>query len=288
VTELSVLKERALVLGGGGVAGIAWEIGVLAGLVEQGTDLAADAALIIGTSAGSSVGALVASGADYEELMADQRVSAEETLEFVPEFDLDLLVEMFSLMMSREPDRAATCRRIGALAVAAPTVPESRRRAVIAARLKGASWPERPVLVVAVDALSGERVVFDARSSVSLIDAVAASCAVPGVWPPVSIGGRRYIDGGASSVTNVDLAEGFDKTVVLCPLALGPGAPGRRDGADEGGSVFNLVADAEALDAFGPNLLDPGQRGAALEAGLRQGRSSAEAVRLFWSGPARA
>jgi NTE family protein len=121
-----------------------------------------------------------------------------------------------------------------------------------------------------------------------LVDAVAASCAVPGIWPPVTIGGQQYIDGGIYSVTNTDLAEGHHRIIVLCPVAMGPGAPdaARGESTAPGDGPLTIVADAESLAAFGPNLLDPASRGAALDAGMRQADEVAVVVQSYWTGAA--
>jgi NTE family protein len=273
------------VLGGGGVAGIAWEIGLLARLADLGIDLAADADLVVGTSAGACVGALVTGASGYDALIATQRLPVGETQERVPDFDLNLLVEIFRLMTAVQDDPAATRRQIGALATAAVTVPENERREIIAWRLPSEEWPERPLLITAVNAATGERDIFDASSKVSLVDAVAASCAVPGIWPPVTLGGWRFIDGGVYSTTNADLAEGYERTVVLCPVAMGPGDQDALRGEAVGPDDRPLVikADAEAVVAFGPNLLDPASRGAALDQGMRQADEAAEDVRNYWT-----
>ena len=92
-------------------------------------------------------------------------------------------------------------RRVGAYALAADTVPEAERRAVIESRLQSHEWPSRRIMLIAVDAATGDAVRFDSGSGASLVDAVAASCAVPGIWPPVTIGGRRYVDGGSGPAT---------------------------------------------------------------------------------------
>ena len=278
-------RTRALVLGGGGVAGIAWEIGLLARLVDRGIDLAAGADLVVGTSAGACVGALVVGEPDYDALITAQRVPVGQTKERLPEFDLDLLTEIFRLMTTVHDDPATARRKIGALATAAITVSEAERREIIASRLPSEQWPARPLLITAVDAATGKRVTFDAASTVSLVDAVAASCAVPGIWPPVTIGGHQYIDGGIYSVTNADLAGDRDRVVVLCPVAMGSGAPGATAGATAGpgDGPLDLVADAQSLRAFGPNLLDPASRGAALEAGMRQADDVVDLVRSDWS-----
>lgn len=279
---------RALVLGGGGVAGIAWEIGLLARLAARGTDVAADADLVVGTSAGACVGALVAGESGYDALIAAQRLPAGQTRERVPEFDLNLMMEIFGLMTTVQEDPAAARRQIGALATAAATVTEAERREIIASRLPSEEWPARSLVVTTVDARTGERVIFDRSSRLSLVDAVAASCAVPGIWPPVTIGGQQYIDGGIYSVTNTDLAEGHHRIIVLCPVAMGPGAPdvARGESTAPGDGPLTIVADAESLAAFGPNLLDPASRGAALDAGMRQADEVAVVVQSYWTGAA--
>jgi NTE family protein len=267
------------------VAGIAWEIGILARMAELEIDLAADAELVVGTSAGACVGALVTGQSGYDKLTATQRLPVSQTRERIPDFDLNLLVEIFGLMTSVQDDPAGARREIGALAMATKTVPEDERREIIAWRMPNNEWPARRLVITAVDAETGERVTFDASSAVSLVDAVAASCAVPGIWPPVTIGGKRYIDGGVYSTTNVDLAQGYDRTVVLRPVAMGP-----NDDDGERAEATNLsrppliiAADAESLAAFGPNLLDPASRGAALDAGMLQADEVATDVRQYWT-----
>jgi len=267
------------------VAGIAWEIGILARMAELEIDLAADAELVVGTSAGACVGALVTGQSGYDKLTATQRLPISQTRERIPDFDLNLLVEIFGLMTSVQDDPAGARREIGALAMATKTVPEDERREIIAWRMPNNEWPARRLVITAVDAETGERVTFDASSAVSLVDAVAASCAVPGIWPPVTIGGKRYIDGGVYSTTNVDLAQGYDRTVVLRPVAMGP-----NDDDGERAEATNLsrppliiAADAESLAAFGPNLLDPASRGAALDAGMLQADEVATDVRQYWT-----
>jgi NTE family protein len=176
--------------------------------------------------------------------------------------------------------------RIGALALAADTVSESERRAIIAARLSRTEWPERALVVTAVDASTGDLAAFDKDDGAPFVDAVAASCAVPGVWPPVTIGDRRYIDGGVRSVVNLDLAAGHDRVLVVAPSRLGIG----RSVDDEiaalavDARVLGVFADEDALAAMGPNPLDPAFRAAAAREGRRQGREAAPAVRDVWAG----
>src|SRR5271169_4233301 len=116
-------------------------------------------------------------------------------------------------------------RRIGAVALAVETIPEPVRRAVIARRLPSQHWPDRVLRLTAIDAATGELVVFDRDSGVELVDAVAASCAVPGAWPPVTIAGRRYMDGGIASAVNLDVARDCDVAVVLSPVGVDTPSP---------------------------------------------------------------
>ena len=160
------------------------------------------------------------------------------------------------------------------------------RRGAVAGRLLDDTWPDRHLLIPAVDALSGELRVFARDSGVELIDAVTASCAVPGVWPPVTIDGRRYVDGGARSGTNADLAVGNDRILVITPSIEGVVSP--LDHLAEEiellqPSVVRVVyADQASASAFGVNPLSPSTRGPAALAGRRVGQSVAVDVASFW------
>ncbi|MBP2326196.1 NTE family protein [Kibdelosporangium banguiense] len=169
-----------------------------------------------------------------------------------------------------------TRRRIGKFALAADTVPEADRRAAIASRLPSPDWPSRRLVIIAVDAETGEPRAFDNDSGVDLVDAVAASCAVPGVWPPVTIDGRRYVDGGVRSVDNVDYAAGAKRLVVLLPMGEQSPWPMAQPfdevvaglGAE---SVTVISPDEASVAAIGTNPLDPATRLPAARAGREQG-----------------
>jgi len=167
-------SEDALVLGGGGVAGIAWMTGLLAGLADAGDDISG-AELLIGTSAGATVAAQVGSGLALEQLFARQTEPALQSAELPAELDLAKLGAEIAGYLSGATTPEQVLQGIGAYALAAQTVPESARRAVIESRLPSHDWPARRLQLVAVDAQSGEPRVFDAASGVSLVDAVAAS-----------------------------------------------------------------------------------------------------------------
>ncbi len=277
--------ETALVLGGGGVTGIAWEWGMLAGLAEAGVDLCT-ADLVIGTSAGSVVGAQVAA-----DIPAKDRYAAQLTAtggELTAKLGALLWAQIaWAVLRSRIPQRARA--RIGRMALAAKTVPEAERKAVIEARLPVQTWPERKLLITAVDAMTGGFITFDKDSDVSLVDAVAASCAVPGVWPPVTINGRRYIDGGVRSAANADLATGYARVVVLAPITSGFGplpSVGRQVAKlSEEAHVVTISPDKAARQAIGRNMLDPARRAAAARAGHAQAATVTDSVAAIWPAP---
>jgi NTE family protein len=274
---------RALVLGGGGITGIAWELGLLAGLAEKGLDLTS-ADLVVGTSAGSVVGAQILSGAPIEDLYAEQLTDA--TGEIAARMGAGVVARF--MIASLWPGDASRGRAyLGRAALAARTVPESERRGVIESRLRSRSWHERRLLIMAVDAETGEPRVFERDSGVELRDAVAASCAVPIVWPPITIQGHRYVDGGVRSIANADLAAGCDRVVVLAPVTFALRRSGRIAGqlSSLGHDVRAVVLspDAQARAAIGRNVLDPAQRAASARAGRIQAAAVAAAVEAVWS-----
>lgn len=276
------MGKRALVLGGGGVTGVAWEIGLLAGLAEDGIELAS-ADLIVGTSAGSVVGADVAAGGDLDALYQGQLAPPEG--EPRARMGVANTARLVGIMIgTRDPVRARV--RMGRLALAARTEPEEARREVFEARLARQDWPGQ-LKVTAVDAESGEFTVFDAAGPAALIDAVGASCAVPGVWPPVTIAGRRYIDGGMRSAANADLAAGYDQVVIVAPIAQGLGhmtGVGKQAAAlaRGGAQVLLLHPDKAAVRVIGRNVLDPARRAAAARAGRAQAAAEADRVQAVW------
>jgi NTE family protein len=288
-----VAARRALVLAGGGIAGIAWETGVLRGIADESpaaARLLLDSDVLVGTSAGAAVAAQIGSGRPLEVLF--ERQVAESSAEIDSGVDIDDITDVFLTALGEPyddtPDKTRQqMRRIGAVALATQTVPEPVRRRVIAQRLPSHEWPDRALRLTAIDVATGELVVFDRESGVGLVDAVAASCAVPGAWPAVTIGGRRYMDGGVGSSVNLGVAGDCDAAVVLVPSAADVPAPFGDGPAAEisafPGATFAVFADADSLAAFGPNPLDPRCRIDSAVAGREQGRREAEAVARFLS-----
>jgi NTE family protein len=292
--------ERALVLGGGGSAGNAWLVGVIAGLFDAGLDVT-EADVIIGTSAGSTAAAQTTS-ATPTELLADIVSAAPQQrtgpvgsdggrVPIVPAADH---MARTSRIIATAEDVADMRRRMGAAALemdaASDGSGQMQWRATVAARLPSQRWPDQAVLITAVDAHTGEPVVFDRDSGVDLADAVAASCANGGV-PPYSIGDNRYIDGGYRRNENADLAAGYRRVLVLSPfggrtrhpLDWGMQLAAQVDELRANGSkVETIFPDDASLGAFGVNMMDLSTRLPAARAGYDQGRALAEQLTEFW------
>jgi len=271
-----LVVTRALVLAGGGLVGIAWELGVLLGLRGQGAE-PRGWDRIVGTSAGAVVGAAVGTEGGLDALRKTRWVERATELDaYQSTLDHAVVAEIDGLWFARPegPDQA-TRAEIGRRALAVALEDEGRYLESIVELLPGRDWPRR-LVTTAVDAEDGSFRAFDAASGVSLVAAVAASCAIPGVFPPVSIGGRRFIDGGVRSGTCADLAAGNDLVVLV--------APTRPDGpwsARQASEVRALRAAGsrvvEVTPAVGP--LEPGPLSDVLEAGFRVGVAAAPRVR---------
>ncbi len=295
------MTRRALVLGGGGPVGIAWETGLAAGLAEMGIDLRG-ADLIIGTSAGSAVGAQLALGRDPATMAAAVKGQASAAAPPIaganppPPPNLTQLMRLMANAASAEGPAEAARAELGKFALAAQTVPEESFIAGFGRTLAGAGWPERRFTCTAVDTADGAFVTWDNDSGVPLANAVASSCSVPGIFPPITINGHRYMDGGMRSATNIDLAAGYDVVLaVVVRAAVPPGPPNpmaeisrlRLEGEfaairNAGGAIEMIQPDDAAVEAFGLNLMDASRRAGAVEAGLVQGRTEAQRLKEFW------
>lgn len=309
--------DRALVLGGGGSAGNAWLIGVIAGLCAAGLDVTR-ADLIIGTSAGATAAAQITS-ASPDRLLADI-LSAAPPRPADPTGLAGLAgraaptgpagsdggrapagptagyLHRTGEIIAAAADVADMRRQLGAAALeldaGSDGSGQDRQRATVAGRLPSPHWPRQAVLIVAVDAETGEPVVFDRHSGVDLADAVAASCATGFGVPPYRIGGRHFIDGGyRRSSENADLAAGYGRVMVLSPLGGRTRAPldwglslaVQADELRAGGSgVETILPDSGSRDAFGGDMMNPLTRAPAARAGYGQGRALAGRLAGFW------
>jgi NTE family protein len=296
---------RALVLSGGGPVGIAWETGLLAGLAEGGVDLG-KADHILGTSAGSFVGSQLAMGRRPGDMAAAilaeaDRVSAAVAAGSRPNGgarppNLGVLMQKMQEARSGERDPQEVRREIGQFALEAQTMDEESFIKSFGRQLsenQADAWPERGFACTAVDAETGEFMLWTEESKVGLARAVASSCSVPGVYPPITINGRRYIDGGMRSGSNADLAMGYELVVVVGLRTAGDPAMQERMRAplekelqvlrDGGARTELILPDDASVEAFGVNLMDGRVRPAAAKAGLEQGRALAGELKRIWN-----
>jgi NTE family protein len=218
----------------------------------------------------------------------DRQVFGAGTAGEIPvEVDLEQMVASWTALLSEHAPGPELRAAIGSYALSAPTVPERRRREVIETRLPSHAWPQRAIRIVAVDAASGVERIFTENDDVELVDAVAASCAVPGVWPPVTIDGRRYVDGGIRSTTNVDLAAGCDVVLVLAPSPeMGerdPAVLAGRTELERSARVLTIRPDEASVAAIGSNPLDPATAKPAAQAGRAQAAAHLAEVRELWA-----
>jgi NTE family protein len=291
-------NTRALVLAGGGAAGNAWELGLIAGLSDAAVDVT-QADLIIGTSAGSTVAAQITSGTRPAELYAailaevppPHAGTAGSGRGRAPGFSGPSYMEWSNRIIASAETASDMRRRMGAAALATDVSDgssQTRWRDIVAARLPSRHWPHQPVLITAVDARTGEPVVFDRHSGIGLVDAVAASTSA---MTPYRIGERRYLNGGYRRSENADLAAGYGRVLVLSPFGgrsrmppeWGMDLATQVDELRAGGSrVETVFPDDRAGHVFDANALDPSTRRQAARAGHDQGRGLAELLADLW------
>jgi len=284
------VSNKALVLGGGGPVGIAWEAGVLAGLAAEGVWPAWD--LIVGTSAGSFVGAAMAQGQDPESYAQAQIAAGrlEQAGDGPPAMNLDpsRFVAIYMKMPVDAEAPMELLKEFGALSKSGAVVPEELYMAVFESVAEpDASWPTN-FAAAAVEVDSGAFTLIRQAHGAPLRQGVAASCAVPGVFPPVRIGDGVFMDGGCRSPTSADAAAGHARVVTLAvntPLS-GPAiwAMAKREAEaveKAGGRHALIVPDAEVLQTFPMNFMDGRNRAAITEAGIAQGRREAARLRGF-------
>jgi NTE family protein len=305
--------RRGLVMGAGGALGAAWTVGALGALSEVEGYNPQQCDVVVGTSAGSVVAALLGCGVPVEDLV--ERLVGHEPQHVVGTgpvnpFDVHAALAAVPWPVLLPGNLRLAMRTVGRprrhtmMTLAAGLAPRGRGDLGPLAEMideaeGGHGWPVAPVTwVVAMDYDSGKRVVFGRADAptVPLADAVTASCAAPGFFPPVRIGRSRYVDGGAVSVTNADvlLRDDLDEILVLAPMATGErtvrrSAAGRAEGRlrrhftaqldievgrlrATGTAVRVLVPTAEDRAAMGLNVMDPRRRREVLEVALRTTR----------------
>jgi NTE family protein len=273
------MKRAALVLSGGGLLGVGWELGVLRGLHDGGVDMGRFEP-VVGTSAGALAGAVAASGAQLESV-APNPERDRKSAAIIRRMNPDALGPVFAVLMAGGDPDPARRAQIGAIA-RQTQIREDLFVDLIRQYLPDIPWP-RPLVITAVDVDNGAFVSWGVNAGVSLVRAVAASSSLPGIFPPVTIAGHRYMDGAVRSPTSADLATGSEIVVIVA-------APSRSEQSDKqiaaetvdvraaGGEIVEIRPDAESGMAFGADAMDSSRQPVVFEAGLRQGRAAASGV----------
>lgn len=307
------MTRRGLVLGAGGVLGAAWTIGALAAVQEEYGWDPREAEVLIGTSAGSVLSAFLGCGVGVDQLLNHQRgvvVPGDPTIDYDPDRDSGGALPPRPRLGIGSPrgvlSSALRPWKVTPMGALSAMLPQGRGslaplgKLVDAVRPDGGWAPHPRTWIVTMDYDSGRRVVFGrdgagraGASTADLRDAVMASCSIPGWYAPMSIGGRRYVDGGTCSPTSVDLVSrlGLDEVVVLSPMSSlrydRPGGVAARierrfrrlstkrvigevkKVAAAGTKVTFLGPGADDLEVIGANMMDPSRREKVLETSLR-------------------
>ncbi len=293
------MTTRALVLSGGGLTGVAWLTGLLARLEAEGVRVG-DAELVLGTSAGSVVGAQLVAGRDLQaqyRFLTDPRKPLRRALirvfGLMPKPAPEAIEQLRERWLTAPPSNEQTRRETGRLAARAKTMPQRVWVGLIGGYLRMRRWPGAALSVAVVDVDNGRERLLRGGDRVTIARAVAASTAVPGVFPPVDIDGRRYMDGGSRSTTNADLAIDHDVILLLVDYqateGVGPTSRAAIDAeleilAAAGRTVVEIGLDEASRAAIGEAVFDPARLRVSAQAGWNQGAEELERVRAAWSG----
>jgi NTE family protein len=233
-----------LILGGGGIVGIAWETGVLYGLAQTCRLEPDKAAVIVGSSAGSVIGSQVALGIPLEDLVGRLRRTAGRDRPAAPQAPLPES-PILSLMQSSEGRTLEGAVRIGRMAMEADTILKEDDFIASFARMLGSDeWPAADLRITSTRCSDGRRAVWTSSSGIGLMRAVASSCAIPGFFPTISFQGERYMDGPRGSGFHAEI---FKDDSLDAILFVGPNAA-------LGAFADMMRAELDALSALGCKL----------------------------------
>jgi NTE family protein len=268
-----MINEKALVLGGGGITGIAWESGVLAGLIDSGI-LVNHADKILGSSAGSYVGSILANGQNmktYYEQLANNRDNADNA-----QLDPSLFELWREAFVQGKTDEQVIGKYLGDIINKSPsTVSFEERERSVRKRIGNVDWTPQ-LEITAINAKTGTLESFNETSDISLIEAVMASGAVPGIWPHVDMLGASWIDGGMISSTNARLMANYKDIIILAPLdqkqGLVPSVYEDVETLKTNSNVTLITPDQDSRNIIGTNIYSSQHIKEIGDAGYQQGK----------------
>ena len=282
-------SKVALALSGGGHYGIAFHIGYLKGLFDKGIDLRT-VDYIIGTSAGSQVSTTISSMIDWDTIWQEQIIEKVNETTPISDKEMGELFQAFDQLAKESKSTKAWVDGMGEISKnTQPNVSLDARRDMIRNRLGSVplEWNDK-LNIVATELETSERKVFNAQSGVALIDALAASSALQGVWQPIPINGYHYYDGGSYSMENPDVVDDAVKVIVLTtdlpietPYALDQLVEQMKaDGKD----VYVVKPSDEVvsiLQAYQYNTVNADMREEIAQAAVKQGATDYEQLKSF-------
>ena len=268
-----MINEKALVLGGGGITGIAWESGVLAGLIDSGI-LVNHADKILGSSAGSYVGSILANGQNmktYYEQLANNRDNADNA-----QLDPSLFELWREAFVQGKTDEQVIGKYLGDIINKSPsTVSLEERERSVRKRIGNVDWTPQ-LEITAINAKTGTLESFNETSGISLMEAVMASGAVPGIWPHVDMLGDSWIDGGMISSTNARLMANYKDIIILAPLdqkqGLVPSVYEDVETLKTNSNVTLITPDQDSRNIIGTNIYSSQHIKEIGDAGYQQGK----------------
>lgn len=282
--------ERAIVLDAGGVAGMAWIAGLLSGLKSEGCDLST-ADMLIGSSLSGLLAAQVRNGVALETLFPMQALAlTPHSWQSVTPKESYRFYELWAQLI-RGDAKSDPANLLEVLLAARAIFTPSEWKSIVSEHIFLQDWPTRELKIIAIDCVSGQPVVFDRLSDTSLLDAIAASSATPGLVYPIKIDGRYCADGGLCSPKNIGFAEGAKKVVVISPMGTAEWAMSNEHFSMQieqlkksGSEVMVVVPDYPSRVTFEDNPFLVQTRVHAAEAGLVQGIQLAQDMSSFWLG----
>lgn len=268
-----MINEKALVLGGGGITGIAWESGILAGLIDSGI-LVNHADKILGGSAGSYVGSILANGQNmktYYEKLANNRDNADNV-----QLDPSLFELWREAFVEGKKDEQVIGKYLGDIINKSPsTVSLKERERSVRKRIGNVDWTPQ-LEITAINAKTGTLESFNETSGISLMEAVMASGAVPGIWPHVDMLGASWIDGGMISSTNARLMANYKDIIILAPLdqkqGLVPSVYEDVETLKTNSNVTLITPDQDSRNIIGTNIYSSQHIKEIGDAGYQQGK----------------